>query len=64
MNATMTSKSTMRMIVTILALTMFPALAWAQFKIYIPPKIYTPPKVSVHASAIAQMPTSGFLSPL
>lgn len=48
MNATMTSKNTMRVFVTILALTMTPALAWAQYnKIYIPPKVYTPPKVSI-----------------
>ena len=46
MKTTLITKNTMRMFLTLLALTMTPALAWAQYKIYIPPKVYTPPKVS------------------
>jgi hypothetical protein len=46
MNTTITSKNKLRKWVLVLALLTTPELAWAQYKIYVPPKVYTPPKTS------------------
>lgn len=46
MNSTMTSEINMRKQFMFLAILMTPTFAWAQYRIYVPPKVYTLPKVS------------------